>query len=66
MKIAWIKAIILFIPVVGSGIGLLLLKYFKSLRAAVFYSECDYSEAEYFYIKSKDKHEDIETAHRAD
>lgn len=50
LKIMWVKAILMMILIVGSGIGLLLIKYFKSLRVAAFYSKCSKDEADYFFI----------------
>lgn len=40
LKIMWVKAILMLIPIIGTGVGLLLIKYFKSLRVAAFYSKC--------------------------
>lgn len=40
LKIMWVKAILMTILIVCSCIGLLLIKYFKSLRVLAFYSKC--------------------------
>lgn len=60
LKIDWVKSILLIIPIIGSIVGLLLLKYFKSVRVAAFYKDVGYDEADYVFIEGTGEVQDIE------
>ena len=54
LEISYIKGIFLGILVCVSVVGLLLLKYFVSLRAKIFYSKAAKEHATHVYVVSTD------------
>jgi hypothetical protein len=60
LQINYPKAVFLTVLMILSVVGLVLLKYYKKLRALTFYNELDLSEinkATHVYVKGSDKNE---------
>jgi hypothetical protein len=60
LRINYAKAVFLTVLMTLSVVGLLLLKYYKKLRALTFYNQLDLSEineATHVYVKGSDKNE---------
>lgn len=59
LEFSWAKSILLFSLLLLSVVGLLLLKYYKSLRAAVFYrSNPMYEAATHIFIRASGKRQE--------
>ena len=62
LKVNYVKGTLLFLLLAISVVGLLLLKYYKRLRARCFYDEIvleEIEEATHLYLRSNDKNEEI-------